>query len=152
MDKISSLMDGELTREEAVGLVAGIRERAALREAWTTYHLIGDAMRGEPCADCGVLSAVSRRLAAEPTVLAPRRTRRDFGRRWALPSLAAAAAVASVTWMAVETLQGSTIQPVATPANMILPVVDSSSGYSQSVSLPAQASPAVPIQFSARQF
>ena len=158
MDKISALMDGELTREEAVGLVADIRERAALRETWATYHLIGDALRSEACADCDVASAVAKRLAAEPTVLAPqRRMPPGLGRRWGLPSLAAAAAVATVTWMAVETQQGPGVQPLAAPAShMVVPAVGSAiplSEYSQSVHLPAQASsPPAPIQFSAREF
>lgn len=156
MDKISALMDGELAHEDAARLVTDIRQRNALREAWATYHLIGEALRGEPCPDCGVAQSVSRRLVDEPTVLAPRRASGGIGRRWALPSLAAAAAVASVTWMAVETQQVGPGQPVATPAShMIVPAVAVPSGipipeYTQSVHLPAQAS--TPIQFSAREF
>lgn len=155
MDKISALMDGELAREEALGVVADIRERAAAREAWATYHLIGEALRGEPCVDCGVLPAVSKRLADEPTVLAPRRTPQGFARRWALPSLAAAAAVASVTWMVAKTQQSPKLQPIATPAqHLIVPAlaVQSLPEYVQPVNLPPQASPPPPIQLSAREF
>lgn len=155
MDKISALMDGELTREEAVGVVADIRARGAAREAWATYHLIGDALRGEPCGDCGVLPAVARRLAGEPTVLAPRRMPQGFGSRWALPSLAAAAAVAAVTWIVAETQQGPAMQPVAAPGQQtIVPAVavQSLPEYVQPVNLPPQASPPPPIQFSAREF
>lgn len=60
MDKISALMDGELAHEDAARLVTDIRQRNALREAWATYHLIGEALRGEPCPDCGVAQSVSR--------------------------------------------------------------------------------------------
>ncbi|MCC7080177.1 MAG: sigma-E factor negative regulatory protein [Burkholderiales bacterium] len=157
MDKISALMDGELARDEAAHLVAEIRQRGGLREAWATYHLIGDALRGEPCVDCGVLQSVAKELVKEPTVLAPRRIGGEIGRRWALPSLAAAAAVASVTWVAMETLQGEMVQPTATPAShLVVPAVDvrspsiSLSEYTQ----PVHASPQtpVPIQISARQF
>jgi sigma-E factor negative regulatory protein RseA len=158
MDKISALMDGELARDEAARLVVDIRQRDGLREAWATYHLIGEAMRGEACADCGVMRSVARQLAQEPTVLAPRRISGEIGRRWALPSLAAAAAVASVTWMAVETQRGGSGQPIATPAShMVVPAVAIQSSiplpeYSQSVHLPGQASSSVSIQFSAREF
>ncbi|MGH8636409.1 MAG: RseA family anti-sigma factor, partial [Burkholderiales bacterium] len=38
MDKISALMDGELARDEAARLVADVRQRDGLREAWATYH------------------------------------------------------------------------------------------------------------------
>jgi sigma-E factor negative regulatory protein RseA len=157
MDKISALMDGELARDETARLVADIRHRDGLRETWATYHLIGEVLRGEPCADCGVVHSVARRLAEEPTVLAPRRVSGEIGRRWALPSLAAAAAVAAVTWMAVETQQAAPLPPLATPASHtvvptvavqpVLPVPE----YTQSVAhIPAQAP--TPIQFSAREF
>jgi sigma-E factor negative regulatory protein RseA len=160
MDKISALMDGELARAEAARLVAGLRdgnaERSAMRETWTTYHLIGDALRGEVCPDCGVMQSVAKRLQQEPTVLAPRRLPDDFGRRWGLPSMAAAAAVASVSWMAFQTQQVD-VGPAAIPAShMVVPVVAVQSSiplpeYSQSVHLPGQSSMAAPVQFSARE-
>jgi sigma-E factor negative regulatory protein RseA len=158
MDKISALMDGELARDEAARLVADVRQRDGLREAWATYHLIGAALRGEWCPDCDVTQSVARQLAKEPTVLAPRRISGEIGRRWALPSLAAAAAVASVTWMTVETQQSGPGHPMATPAShMVVPAVAIQSSvplpeYAQSVHFPAQASTPAPIQFSARQF
>jgi hypothetical protein len=120
--------------------------------------MIGEALRGEPCADCAVAGSVAKRLASEPTVLAPRRISGEFGRRWALPSMAAAAAVASVTWIAVETQQGGSAQPAAMPAShLIVPAVAVQSSvplpeYTQSVHLPAQGATPVPIQFSAREF
>ena len=160
MDKISALMDGELARTDATRLVAGLRdrdaERNALRETWTTYHLIGEALRGEPCPDCGVMQSVAKRLQQEPTVLAPRRLPNDFGRRWGLPSMAAAAAVASVSWMAFRTQQVD-IGPTAIPAShMVVPAVAVQSSiplpeYSQSVHFSTQGSLPAPIQFSARE-
>lgn len=162
MDKISALMDGELAREDAVRLVTDIRERGALREAWATYHLIGAALRGEPCADCGVMRSVSIRLTEEPTVLAPRRMSNETKRRWALPSLAAAAAVASVTWMALETQQGGVGQLVASPAShVVVPAMGGVSNigtavpfseYPRVVHFSDEAPSTVPIQFSEREF
>jgi sigma-E factor negative regulatory protein RseA len=158
MDKISALMDGELARDEAARLIADIRQRDAMRERWATYHLIGEALRGEWCPDCKVASSVARKLAEEPTVLAPRRISGEIGRRWALPSLAAAAAIASVTWVTVETQQGGAGQPMAMPAShMVVPAVAVQSSiplpeYAQSVHFPVQPSAPAPIQFSAREF
>jgi hypothetical protein len=60
--------------------------------------------------------------------------------------------------MAVETQRGGSGQPIATPAShMVVPAVAIQSSiplpeYSQTVHLPGQASPSVPIQFSAREF
>ena len=105
MERISALMDGESDHSEVAQVVRQMKEQEALREAWSTYHLIGDAMRGERCTDSRVSQGITARLAAEPTVLAPRRRMGEAMRRMALPSMAAAAAVATVTWVSLETYQ-----------------------------------------------
>lgn len=103
MEQISALMDGELEHDEATRVIPALNKRSELREAWATYHLIGEALRGQACDDCAVAQTVSSKLAVEPTVLAPRRSSSSFGKRWALPSMAAAAAVAAVTWVGLTT-------------------------------------------------
>ena len=118
MERISALMDGELDRQQAATVVPDLRQRDELREAWATYHLIGEAMRRQSCPDSRVATSVARQLAIEPTVLAPRASNSNFGRRWALPSLAAAAAVATVTWMATG-IQG----PASVPNSGFQPAV-----------------------------
>lgn len=109
MERISALMDGELDRQQASTVLPDLRQRDDLREAWATYHLIGEAMRGQSCADSRVAASVARQLAAEPTVIAPRASKSNFGRRWAWPSVAAAAAVATVTWMATGIQGGAPV-------------------------------------------
>lgn len=92
-DWLSELMDGEAGthgREENIGRLC--RDEQA-RERWELYHGIGDAMRGMPQLSAGFGQAFHERLAAEPTVLAPRL------RRYAAPAamaLAASLAVVSV--------------------------------------------------------
>jgi sigma-E factor negative regulatory protein RseA len=63
--------------------------------------LIGDAMRGHTAPD--VAQRVQQRLAAEPTVLAPRAAepRRRRAAWYALSMAASVAAVALVAWMAL---------------------------------------------------
>ncbi len=73
MEQISALMDGELEHEEASRVIPTLNKQSDLREAWATYHLIGEALRGQACNDCAVAQTVSSKLAVEPTVLAPRR-------------------------------------------------------------------------------
>jgi sigma-E factor negative regulatory protein RseA len=114
MERISALMDGELERRDTAGLVSLLKQHEEMREAWATYHLIGESMRGQSCGNCGVTRAVSTKLAGEPTVLAPRTSISSLGRRWALPSMAAAAAVATVTWIGLQSPVPITdIQPVS---------------------------------------
>ena len=156
MDRISALMDGELAGTEAARVLLEMRKQEAMREAWTTYHLIGEALRRESCSDCAVIDPVAHRLQQEPTVLAPRRAPREAGRRWALPSLAAAAAVASVSWMALQPPQDNLGAPMFTPVgHMVVPGVGVSGlplqEYLQPVNLSSQTSSPPTIQLQARE-
>lgn len=122
MERISALMDGELDRDEVQRVVRGMKEQAELRAAWSTYHLIGDALRGERCPDTQVMQTVVASLALEPAILAPHRTFSESVRRLSLPSMAVAAAVAMVTWMGWQTQQGPS-SPISSPvAELVLPV------------------------------
>jgi sigma-E factor negative regulatory protein RseA len=69
-------------------------------EAWRTYHLVGDALRGTPSLSAGFSARLAAKLVAEPTVLAPARRQVDAHARWRAMSVAASvAAVALVGWM-----------------------------------------------------
>jgi sigma-E factor negative regulatory protein RseA len=112
-EKISELMDGELEDGVAAMSIDGLERSMASRgqdgeafEAWRTYHLIGDAMRDTRSLSAGFAARVAERLAAEPTVLAPRRSRPipQEPRKWyAVPAAAAAglAAIGLVGWLAL---------------------------------------------------
>jgi sigma-E factor negative regulatory protein RseA len=70
---LSATLDGEAGEADIRACLAALKDDAALRQHWSDYHLIGDAMRGvEPARD-DFMGRFSARLAAEPTVLAPRR-------------------------------------------------------------------------------
>ena len=88
-------MDGELGGREAGDAIGLLASDAQARDAWRTYHLIGDAMReGRP-------------------VVAPRRPAANAPRwRVALPAMAVAAAVALVSWVAFAPVQQNpAVQP-----------------------------------------
>jgi sigma-E factor negative regulatory protein RseA len=114
-DRISALMDGEVDDKSAAQTIDALgRDRDAL-QTWRTYHVIGDALRGGPMLSEGFTARVAARLAAEPTVLAPRRIKPRIttdSPRWFTLSAAAAsfAAVAFVGWIAFGT------QPQVVPA------------------------------------
>jgi sigma-E factor negative regulatory protein RseA len=111
MDKISALMDGELDEQETRRLLVRLRERDDLREDWDTFHVIGDALRGERSLSVGFGRRVSDRLMQEPTILAPQR---GLARRIATYGLSAAAslaAVALVGWVAISTNSFVSPQP-----------------------------------------
>ena len=102
MERISAFMDGELEDHEAASQVRRLEEDPDLRSAWETYHLIGDAMRGEAEYSSGLVVKISARLAAEPTILAPRpRIQFRNVRRVALSAAASIGGVALVIWLAL---------------------------------------------------
>jgi sigma-E factor negative regulatory protein RseA len=113
-EKISALMDGELDGKAAAALIDELQRDMRSREhdgealdAWRTYHLVSDAMRDARPLSAGFRDRVLERLAAEPTVLAPRRPAfeplYEPRKRFAMPAAAAAslAAVGLVGWLAL---------------------------------------------------
>ena len=103
---ISVLMDGESHPEEARITLNKLKNEPECREDWATYHLIGDALRGMPYLPVDVHVKLDKRLAEEPTILAPRRRAKPL---WvALSAAASVAAIALVGWVALN----STTEPV----------------------------------------
>ncbi len=103
MDRISALMDGELEDHEAQREIAGLKDNGQLRERWDEFHLIGDALRNEPLLSSGFNEGFSKRLGAEPTVLAPQRASLKPRRvaAYALSAAASLSAAALVAWVAL---------------------------------------------------
>ncbi|WP_027804081.1 sigma-E factor negative regulatory protein [Paraburkholderia dilworthii] len=115
-ERLSAFVDGELSGEEHLNLdkfLSGLDGED--RAAWSSYHLIGDALRSD---DLAVSSATSgaflrgfaARFESEPHLLAPAAmplARRLLGlRRRVVPAFAVAAAAATLTWIVVPQLQG----------------------------------------------
>lgn len=126
-ERLSALMDSELTETEALRLLGVLKNNAPLNQTWGIYHLLGDALRKTPQMSADFGAKVIQRLASEPTVLAPRRKAKPAAApRFALPLAASFAAVSLVgvlTWQMTQMNQASpsaarlaaasTVQPVA---------------------------------------
>ncbi len=104
-NKISALMDGELDNVDIADTIAQIKKTEDLRNDWAIYHLIGDTLRHSVAVPIDITLQVSKKLAAEPTVLAPHLPSEHKGRVFAF-SVAASmmTAVAAVVWMSVQTM------------------------------------------------
>lgn len=100
MEEISALMDGELDEHRTGQHLARLKEDKQLRDCWDTFHLIGDLMRGERPLSRVFESEVYRKLASEPTILAPRRNRVKRITAYAFTAAASVLAVAAVGWIA----------------------------------------------------
>jgi sigma-E factor negative regulatory protein RseA len=76
LERLSSLVDGELDDDAAARACGDWRESGAARSSWHAYHVIGDVLRSDDLAcdaarDAGFLVALRARLKDEPVVLAP---------------------------------------------------------------------------------
>lgn len=100
MERVSALMDGELDESQMSQHLAQLKGNPDLIEGWDTFHLIGDALRGERMLSAACRHRIMEKLAAEPTVLAPRRTAGRNLVTYALSAAASLAAVAVVGWLA----------------------------------------------------
>jgi negative regulator of sigma E activity len=108
-------MDGELDETAAGAAIEAVQRGEGAGEAWRTYHLIRDAMTDTQLLSAGFSERMARRLAAEPTVLAPARRAisrpRTEPRRWIPVAAAASAAFALVGWLAFAPERQSAPQP-----------------------------------------
>jgi len=123
-DRISVLMDGELDDRSAAQVIdavtsssnAGSQAGSEARDAWRTYHLISDALGKSRMLSEGFSERVAAALAAEPTVLAPRRLGgAGEPRRW-VALAAGVAAVSLVGWLGFAPQQPAVQVAKAPPA------------------------------------
>ncbi len=97
-EHLSALMDGELDPSLEPSVMAQMKDAGELAKIWNEYHLIGDMLREKGIDNIRVGERVAQALAAEPTVLVPRRqSPAGQATRW-LAVAAAVAAVAVSTW------------------------------------------------------
>jgi sigma-E factor negative regulatory protein RseA len=118
-EQISAFADGEATDAERALAVLRNPEQ---KEVWDLYHRIGDSLRSDEMAfemSAGFASRLSARLDAEPTIVAPaviaagKLASLPAAKRWTLPRVAAAAAVATgafiLTPKLMNTLDGDRV-------------------------------------------
>lgn len=120
--KISVLMDGELSEDEAERLLVHIKKGSDVHKDWEVYHLIGDVLRQPEYIPCGLSAKVHDRLQDEPTVFAPHgRAVKQKVLTFALSAAASLSAVGVVAWMTIQispevapqlAMQQSALRPV----------------------------------------
>lgn len=135
IEHLSSLIDGELDAHEAAAVLDALCRDAELQRRWSDLQLVGDALRSTEVAAChveGFCARVSKALADEPTILAPRPARSAM-RRYAIPGAAVAASAAAIAFVALPLLRTPAAdmtagqrQPVAATAPVVARVEDAS--------------------------
>ncbi|MBI4807775.1 MAG: sigma-E factor negative regulatory protein [Nitrosomonadales bacterium] len=100
--EISALMDGEMYEDQADTFFDKLKRHPETRQDWTTYHLIGDALR-QPDHICKSFGqSFHERLQAEPTVFAPHNRTSQRIRNFALSAVASVMALALVAWLSLQ--------------------------------------------------
>lgn len=127
--EVSELMDGELDPQQAERALNAVGKSDGQRDAWATYHLIGDALRGERHYASNLQQRVFAALESEPTVLAPRVTN---ARRasWTQPRMVwAAAATVAAIGLAAWLRPAATTMPQAEVALVPQSVAPANGGF-----------------------
>lgn len=125
-EQISALADGELSDDQQMEMALGALRHEQTRADWDIYHQIGDVMRSDDMAiqlSPGFAARMAERLDAEPTIVAPVAANNlaDVpssagaigavsvngsrpAKRWAVPGMAAAAAMAAIAFVTTPQL------------------------------------------------
>lgn len=140
MEKISMLMDGELDEHASRGQLKRLKDDPALARGWHDYHLVGDAMRGERPLSAGFNERLAARMAAEPTILAPRRTSKRSATAYALSAAASISAVALVGWVAFVNYPEAPAPQIAQAPLAALPAITAATAIT-----PPAAAPQPPL-------
>ncbi|MBI5780904.1 MAG: sigma-E factor negative regulatory protein [Rhodocyclales bacterium] len=102
-EALSALIDGELDGADAAFWAEWLTNDSALAQRWLTYHLIGEALRGElaaPMRDLrsSILARIDAEAAGATLVPLPQRPAANEPRlRW-MATAAAVAVVATAGW------------------------------------------------------
>ncbi|HUX30982.1 MAG TPA: sigma-E factor negative regulatory protein [Thiobacillus sp.] len=113
LSMLSAALDGETARAETEACITAMKHDEVLRQKWSEYHMVGDLMRGMVPTQDDFMARFSVQLAAEPTVLAPRRS------VW--PQRLAVASFASVAVWGVIALIGLLSDTPATAPMAVAP-------------------------------
>lgn len=138
-ERLSALVDGELSKVEYRPAVDAINESPELKQRWMRYHLAADALKKSlpPALLKSEFSArVMQAINAEPTVLAPRNI--VYKVSLVGKQIAGLAIAASVTAVAILGVQTWRVQPGADPVAVVqatpLPVINVNSPAMTSIS------------------
>jgi sigma-E factor negative regulatory protein RseA len=99
---ISTLMDGEMSDEDAEFLLDRIKNDKQAQQEWLAFHLIGDVLRQPDHVTPCFIKNFSERLRTEPTILAPQAKRDSKTRYFAMSAVASIMAMAFLAWVSVQ--------------------------------------------------
>jgi sigma-E factor negative regulatory protein RseA len=96
--KLSLLLDGELSKNDSLALMSRIEQDAELRKQWHRYSLVSQVMQSGKIlpVDERFVDKVRNALVNEPAILAPRPEKHRYREKTITAALAASLAVVGV--------------------------------------------------------
>jgi sigma-E factor negative regulatory protein RseA len=141
LEHLSSLMDGEMSRETGLFMTRRLSSDAELCEAWKRYHLIRDCLR-RPGGGAAVLDLSDRVQSALGEEASPSQV--VAGRRWIRPmsgvAIAASVALLAIVMVGPGRVQGPETE-TAPAISEAVPFTSPNSLNATPVSQPASFSP-----------
>lgn|SRR5574340_353135 len=140
-EDVSALMDGELVPGHSTRVMDALKRDSELRDAWASYHLVGDSLRRQLGSTSDLSGRVMAQLASEPTVIG---RPVDFTAsrpmaRYLVPLVASVAGLGVVGWLALSASPPApTVQIVKAPASTLQPVVTQAAA-------PSAPAPVMPV-------
>lgn len=119
-DQISALVDEELSLDSSEHLLTAVKTGGESAECWAIYHLIGDAMRGNPVFKADFQQRVMSQIKDEAFILVPI-VKKPFSKPSAVWSVAASvAAVMFVGWVVMQqqAQQATDVAPLEIAQNL----------------------------------
>jgi sigma-E factor negative regulatory protein RseA len=121
--QLSALIDGEFDIENANHLLLAAKSDGELKQAWVSYHLIGDVMRGDIQPPSNMASRVLAALDNEPVMISPKPVMQELKASKSVFTntmlWSVAASVAAVMFVGLMLLQHQSLdQNTMTPIEM----------------------------------
>ena len=134
-EQISALLDDEIAVEDAGHLITAVQSNRQAAEAWSHYHLIGDAMRGTALFSADFKQNLMQKIELEATVLSPNAALMNLSKEreqqfaaksklpavWSVAASFAAVMVVGLMVMHQQTQSGNDLAPVAIAQVQSLP-------------------------------
>lgn len=134
-EQISALLDDEIAVEDAAHLITAVQSNRQAAEAWSHYHLIGDAMRGTALFSADFKQNLMQKIELEATVLSPNAALMNLSKEreqqvvaksklpavWSVAASFAAVMVVGLMVMHQQTQSGNDLAPVAIAQVQSLP-------------------------------
>ena len=132
-ERISALMDGEITDSEIDRALSDLRQDTELNARWGRYHLVSDSLRNDlaDSIDPHLAGRINAAIDAEPIYTAAHHWRRKPAPEWLRQAggLAVAASVTAVAILGAQALYQNEAEGIPVGAATVAAAVDTHTSH-----------------------